>query len=144
MSRHDPARLIAENYPHRMEVQTRFQDMDVMGHLNNVAYAALFEHARVLFNRSMRPWKERPEAERSVLGRVEIDYLAEGRYPHPVEVCTAIGRIGNSSYTIVQAMFQKGECIALSESVSVVRTHGEAKPLRAEVVAALNASLIKG
>ncbi|MBA3942054.1 MAG: thioesterase, partial [Sphingopyxis sp.] len=30
-------RLDAASYPVRIELQTRFQDMDINGHLNNVA-----------------------------------------------------------------------------------------------------------
>ena len=44
-------RLDAASYPVCAEFQTRFQDMDINGHLNNVAFAALFESGRVLLNR---------------------------------------------------------------------------------------------
>src|SRR3546814_8248856 len=40
-------RLDAAHYPVRGDFQTRFQDMDVNGHLNNVAIATLFESGRV-------------------------------------------------------------------------------------------------
>ena len=36
-------RLDAASYPVHLDLQTRFQDMDINGHLNNVAFAALFE-----------------------------------------------------------------------------------------------------
>lgn len=50
MPRPAPWRLDATAYPHHTTVPTRFQDMDVLGHINNVAMGALFETARVHFN----------------------------------------------------------------------------------------------
>ncbi|MGJ3628623.1 thioesterase family protein [Sphingomonas sp. MMS24-JH45] len=50
MPRPEPRRLLLDTYPRREVIRTRFQDLDLMGHLNNVAFAALFEDARVRFN----------------------------------------------------------------------------------------------
>lgn len=136
-------RLDAASYPGREAFQTRFQDMDINGHLNNVAFAALFESGRVLLNREIRPWADRPANERTMVAAVEINYLGEGNFPDPVEIATGIGRIGTSSWTIVQAMFQNGRCIATCDTVVVCRTDGAAKPLRAAMVAELEAKLAK-
>ncbi|WP_188235634.1 acyl-CoA thioesterase [Sphingopyxis sp. LK2115] len=136
-------RLRAASYPVCIELQTRFQDMDINGHLNNVAFAALFESGRVLLNRQVRPLGERPANERTMVAAVEINYLAEGHFPDPVEIATGIGRIGTSSWTIVQAMFQNGRCIATCDTVVVCRTDGQAKPLRAAMVAELQATMAR-
>jgi acyl-CoA thioester hydrolase len=135
--------LHAASYPVHLDLQTRFQDMDINGHLNNVAFAALFESGRVLLNREVRPLTERPANERTMVAAVEINYLAEGNFPDPVLIATGIGRLGTSSWTIVQAMFQNGRCIATCDTVVVCRTDGEAKPLRAAMVAELEVKLAK-
>lgn len=137
MAKPERWRLNPASYPVCEEQQTRFQDMDINGHLNNVAFAALFESGRVLLNLSMIPWNDRPANERTMVAAVEINYLAEGNFPDPVRIATGIGRIGTSSWSIVQAMFQNGRCIATCDTVVVCRTDGEAKPLRAEMVAGL-------
>ncbi|MEQ1510956.1 MAG: acyl-CoA thioesterase [Sphingopyxis sp.] len=137
MARPDPWRLSPAPYPVSDDFQTRFQDMDVNGHLNNVAFAALFESARVLLNRRIRPWAERPADERTMVAVVEINYLAEGNFPDPVTITSGVGRVGTSSWTIIQAMFQNGACIATCDSVVVCRTDGEAKPLRSAMAAEL-------
>ena len=135
-------RLDAASYPVCSEFQTRFQDMDINGHLNNVAFAALFESGRVLLNRAVRPLTERPANERTMVAMVEINYLAEGNFPDPVTIATGIGRLGTSSWTIVQAMFQNGRPIASCDTVVVCRTGNQAKPLRAEMIAELTANLV--
>ncbi|MDO9367799.1 MAG: acyl-CoA thioesterase [Sphingopyxis sp.] len=142
MAKPESWRLDAASYPARIELQTRFQDMDINGHLNNVAFAALFESGRVLLNREVRPLTERPANERTMVAMVEINYLGEGNFPDPVTITSGIGRIGTSSWTIVQAMFQNGRPIASCDTVVVCRTDGQAKPLRAEMVAELTANLV--
>ena len=143
MAKPESWRLDAASYPVCVEFQTRFQDMDINGHLNNVAFAALFESGRVLLNRQVRPLDERPANERTMVAAIEINYLAEGNFPDPVRIATGIGRIGTSSWTIVQAMFQNGRCIATCDTVVVCRTDGEAKPLRAAMVAELKATMAR-
>tara|TARA_R100001244_G_scaffold86820_11_gene66539 strand:- start:7353 stop:7787 length:435 start_codon:yes stop_codon:yes gene_type:complete len=137
MARPDPWRLIADNYPISVVMQTRFQDIDPNRHLNNVAFASMFENARVRLNRNLRPWADRPKNERSMVAAVTINYLREGHYPDDVEISSGVSKIGTSSYVIAQAMFQNGECIATCDSVIVCRTDGEGKPLRAAVLAEL-------
>lgn len=142
MAKPDPWRLDAASYPICLDMQTRFQDLDLNGHLNNVAFAALFENARVQMNRSVRPWDDRPEGERTMVANVEINYLREGSFPEPVTIRSGVGRIGNSSWSFLQAMFQNGACIATCDTVVVCRSGQEAKPLRAELVTALTAMLV--
>jgi len=125
----------------REEFGTRYQDLDPNGHLNNVAFAALFENARVRINRATRP---RPANERTMVANVTIAYLREGSFPEPVTICSGIGGIGKSSWTIEQAMFQAGACIATCDTVVVCRTDGDAKSLRAEVRAELESRLTRG
>ena len=137
MAKPESWRLELAAYPVILENDTRFQDMDVNGHLNNVAFASLFENARVQLHRKARPWSERPKNERTMVASVEINYLREGNFPAPVTIGSGIGRIGNSSWVVVQAMFQKGECIGTCDSVIVCRTDNQSKPLRAELVAEL-------
>lgn len=112
--RRDPAA-----YPASQTLETRFGDMDVNGHLNNVAFARLFEETRVRFNRAGATSSTGRSS--FVVAHVAIDYLAEGNYPAPVTVGYAIARIGSSSFTVAMAAFQDGQCIALCDSVLVHR-----------------------
>ena len=144
MAKPESWRLNPASYPVTLDVQTRFQDLDPNGHLNNVAFAALFEHGRVRLNRGVRPMEERPANERTMVASVAITYLREGSYPEDATVCSGTVRIGTSSWTIEQAMFQKGECIATCDTVVVCRTDNAAKPLRLELRAQLEKMLTTG
>ncbi len=121
-----PVRRDPAFYPFAAEVETRFQDLDPLGHINNVAMAALFEQGRVRFNRNMLDeLHSRSAGERWLIAKVDINYLAEGFFPAPVLVCTGIGRIGSSSWTLLAAAFQDRSdgtrvCVATCDCVLVM------------------------
>jgi acyl-CoA thioester hydrolase len=142
MAKPEGWRLDAASYPVSAPFQTRFQDMDINGHLNNVAFAALFESARVVVNRVANPREDRPKNERTMVAAVTINYLAEGHFPGDVQIATGVGSIGTSSWTLVQAMFQSGRCIATCDTVVVCRTDEQAKPLRRELRDDLESMLV--
>jgi acyl-CoA thioester hydrolase len=126
MSRHDPARLDPASYPFSFEVQTRFQDVDLLGHINNVAMGALFEAGRGRFNWSLgtEHGRRANPGVRWLIARVDISYLAEAHFPGDVHVASGIGRVGNSSWTILSGAFQQRKCVALCDTV-IVYTRAE-------------------
>ncbi len=141
MPRPDPHRLDPASYPFTVTIQTRFQDLDPLGHINNVAMAALFESGRVRFNRSMHfdGWS----GHRWLVARVEINYLGEGFFPADVEIATGIGEIGNRSWTILAAAFQNGACIATCDVVLVMGASGGLTTLPADFRAGLEANTLR-
>jgi acyl-CoA thioester hydrolase len=128
------------SYPHAGTIQTRFQDLDPLGHINNVAMAALFENGRVRFNQSigLAYWK----GHRWLVARVEINYIAEGHFPADVEISSGIGEIGTRSWHILSAAFQNGAPIATSDAVIVMSSAGGATALPDDFRAALEKSRV--
>ncbi len=146
MSRPAAWRLDPASYPQHETKQTRFQDLDTMGHLNNVAYASLFEDARVRTNQRLGRVNRGKMAEgtfRAVVARNEINYLAEGTFPEDVEIALGIGRIGNRSFEMLAAMFQSGSCIAICDT-TIVMTDPKGVSLPAEFVERLKEMRVKG
>lgn len=127
MPRPDPYLLDPAAYPHTDTIQTRFQDLDPLGHINNVAMAALFESGRVRFNRmiGLAAWT----AQRWLVARVEINYIAEGHFPADMEIATGIGEIGTRSWHILSTAFQGGAVIATCDTVIVMSGAGGAAAL---------------
>ncbi|WP_298812513.1 thioesterase family protein [uncultured Sphingomonas sp.] len=119
MPRPAPYRLDLASYPVRETVPTRYQDLDAMGHINNVAFAALFETARVRFNWVLGRFN-RDDGFRAVVAMNAVNYLAEGSFPADVEIATGIGRIGTRSWEIHAVMHQNGRAIATCDTVLVM------------------------
>ena len=140
MPRPAPHRLLLESYPIRETVQTRYQDLDAMGHINNVAFAAMFENARVRFNWAIGRLN-RDDSFRAVVAMNAINYLAEGGFPADVEIATGIGHIGNRSWEILAVMHQDGRAIATCDTV-IVMTDPKQGGLPADFRAALEGKLV--
>jgi hypothetical protein len=63
----------------------RFSDTDMIGHVNNVAFAALIESGRVGFTRS-GVIDGLPRGLLVVMRRIELDYRAELHWPADIDV----------------------------------------------------------
>jgi acyl-CoA thioester hydrolase len=121
MAKPEPWRLAFDIYPFVTTIQTRYQDLDIMGHVNNVALAGIFETARVRFHRHLGRHPH-DSGVRWLIASVSLNYLQEAHFPSEITVGSAIGSIGNTSWTVMSAAFQGGECVATCDTVVV--THG--------------------
>ena len=93
MAKPERWRLNRTSYPFSAAIQTRFGDLDFLGHINNVAYAAFFENGRGAFHGHLGTRAFRDKRDRSVIAAVEIAYLREGFHPDTLEIAAGVGRI---------------------------------------------------
>ena len=107
-----------DNYPRIDEDNIRFSDTDALGHVNNTAVAAYLETGRGLLMEAVGTLGGEAGLQ-TVIVRLEIDYIAEMRWPGRVVIGTRIAALGRSSVTIEQALFQDGRCTARARSVVV-------------------------
>lgn len=135
-------RLDLASYPYCETVPTRYQDLDAMGHINNVAFAALFETARVRFNWQLGRFN-RDDGFRAVVAMNAVNYLAEGSFPADVEIATGIGHIGNRSWEVLAVMHQHGRAIATCDTV-LVMTDPKQGGIPDDFRAALAGKLLRG
>lgn len=103
----DPA-----SFAHWRDESIRFSDVDMLGHVNNVSYAAYCEAGRVHLIREVAARTGVHNA--WVLARLTIDYGAEVMFPGTVRIGTRMTRIGTKSVTMGQGMFVEGRCVARS------------------------------
>ncbi len=99
------------NYPFSHSAETRFADLDLLGHINNVSMAGLFEHGRGMFNHSLKSERRQP-GQRWLIASVAINYVAEAHFPEHVIIASGISRVGRSSWDIASAAFQSNGCVA--------------------------------
>lgn len=119
-------RLIAATYPVHDSIQARFGDMDVNGHLNNVALETLHEHTRATLNRRLFSsmyagvHDDAARGPRIVTSTVIVHYLREAPWPATLQSAVGIGHIGRTSYVASTALFLDGACISLCDTVLVL------------------------
>jgi len=110
---------------HRTVIQLRYGDLDAMGHVNNARYAEFLEVARMDLSRAL---DLRDADDRSVLARLELDYVRDIRLGQEVVIETLIERLGRTSWTGVARILADGVPCAFARSVQV-RVDDQGAPL---------------
>ena len=95
----------------------RFADLDMLGHVNNKAYATYYETARVNYMAS-RGLSDGLKVGMALV-RLELDYRKEIRYPATLRLGVRLRRLGNSSLTLACAIFDDHGCASTSISIAV-------------------------
>ncbi len=107
----------AGTFSHWTQVSLRFSDQDSLGHINNVAYGAYVEQARVAFIDGLL--RDRGAGIDYLLANVNIDFRREMHFPGVVDVGARLIRIGNKSITTGYGLFKDSENVATAGSVNV-------------------------
>jgi acyl-CoA thioester hydrolase len=124
-----PGRLSLSIYPHTIEIQARFADVDPLWHLNNVRIVELYQEARISFNLALRGESLDARSRRLLVARQSIDYVGEVEWPGAISIGVGVSHIGNASYSIGLAMFQNGKCVGVSDVVLVYATERGPAPI---------------
>lgn len=92
-----------EVFAHWAEVALRFSDQDAVGHVNNVAYAALVESGRIAYMR-----EETKFLHNTLFGfaALHVNFIREMFYPGIARVGTVVVRVGERSFMIGHGIFR--------------------------------------
>ena len=122
---------------HRTRIQMRYSDTDMMGHINNAAYAQFLELARMEYLDWLLPPGARPVS--MVLARLELNYRQEVRLGQQVEVLTLLRHVGKSSWSYTFQLLADG---LLSADGSSVQVHTDPETRRSTPLPALMRGLL--
>ena len=109
----------ADTFTRWTKVSLRFSDQDSLGHINNVAYAAYVEQARVALIDSLLRSRGKDAGIDYILASVTIDYRREMHFPGAVDVGARLLKIGTKSITSGYGLFKDGSNVATATSVNV-------------------------
>lgn len=120
------------SYPVVIEEKVRLSDTDRQGHVNNVSFSFFYEAGRAAIVLE-EPALLEPDCF-FVIVTTTIEFVGELHYPGTITIANGIERIGNSSITVRQALFQDGRCASVSHSTmaQVNMTRRTAQPLSAK------------
>ncbi len=110
-----PAAHNINDYPHKMGIQTRWNDNDVYGHVNNAVYYTWFD---TLVNNFLIDNGLLEIGKSETIGLVvdtACQYFAPLSYPEAVTAALRVGHIGTSSVRYEIALFRKGETTAAAQ-----------------------------
>ena len=126
----DGAVLLRSEFPRLLPIQTRWNDNDVYGHVNNVVYYAYFDtviNEWLIAEGGLDPRKS------DVIGlcvESQCRYFAPASYPETLEAGLRVAKLGRSSVRYEIAIFRKDvdQAIAFGHFVHVFVDHATRRP----------------
>jgi acyl-CoA thioester hydrolase len=118
MPKPDPALLDPARYPFHCSIETRFADLDVNQHINNVSLVGLLEEGRVRYHRASETNRAMIHAV-PMVASLTVEFLGQSFFPDPIEIGVAALHLGRTSYTLGQLVGQHDRTIAYAQSVMV-------------------------
>ncbi|WP_070120939.1 acyl-CoA thioesterase [Bacillus marinisedimentorum] len=118
-----------EEFPLKTYDKIRYRDTDRQGHVNNALFSTFLETGRTELLYASEPLHD--ENASFVIANQNLNLLSEIRWPGTAEIGSAVIRIGNSSLTLFQGIYQNGTLAATAETVIVQMDDStrKAKPL---------------
>lgn len=108
------------NFIHTAEVQVRFNDVDMMGHVNNAVYQNYFDYGKVKYFNSVLgedvDWQENG----LVLAKITIEYFLPVLLNDSLFIRSKITRIGNKSLDMIQQIVDSKTGEIKSSGISVM------------------------
>lgn len=113
------------------DVQLRFQDMDMLGHMNNGQYTHVFDIGKLDFLQRVLDIDWRQNGDGVVNVTTTNTYYIQVKFGDTVEIQTTAEKIGGKSFTLLHKMIDKktGEVKADSRVVLVAFNFKEQKSI---------------
>jgi TetR/AcrR family transcriptional repressor of nem operon len=110
--------LDIDRFPVRTYEKLRYADTDRQGHVNNAVFSTMLETGRVEILYDPAFPLAGPHCA-FVIASQQLQFHAEIQWPGRVDIGTRVSRIGRSSITLEQALFQNGSRKASATTVIV-------------------------
>lgn len=88
-----------------VDIQPRFTDYDMFGHVNNTVLLQYLDLGKALFFNSITDKPNDPANIGSVIVNVNINFTAPTVLGEPLQVSTAVSHIGNRSFVLHQRVY---------------------------------------
>ena len=85
-----------------VKVESRWNDLDALGHINNAVYLTYLESARIHLAKKWN-FKEPP----FIMAALKIDYYKQITFPSAIYIGQKISRLGTKSFDIMSGMFAR-------------------------------------
>ncbi|MEF8785798.1 MAG: thioesterase family protein [Haloarculaceae archaeon] len=113
-------------FNYETEIDVRFRDCDMMGHVNNAVYATYLEQARVEYIEDV---VQEPLMETGgVVANLNLDFEQPIDYGDSVTVAVRAGELGTSSIPLEYEIRVDGEVAATGETLMVTFDQEAGKP----------------
>jgi acyl-CoA thioester hydrolase len=94
---------IKSQYKYKTNLEVRFCDIDLYGHVNNAIYLTYFEQARTKYWKEIISWDW--DKTGIILAKAEVNYIKPITLNDTLTAYVKTSKIGNSSWEIDYALF---------------------------------------
>ncbi len=115
-------------YPAWTSDVIRYRDLDPNAHVNHAAIVEYFENGRVRLRHEYLAQLGDDILSGFVLAKLSVQFNHELRFPGEVTIGTGLSKLGNTSYTLTQGVFQDERCIANAEVITVYMSKETGRP----------------
>ncbi len=113
----EPARLVRESYPFRLDVRTRFGDLDTNRHVNNVALVGWYLDALAELHLDVLGYPTGGPLDGLSPSSLHVEYLAEVHYPGIHQLRVGVMELDETSVRYACGLFDGSRCLGLAEAV---------------------------
>lgn len=108
-------------FGHSVGLQIRFNDIDVLGHLNNTVYFSMYDTGKAYYFNSLMGGAMDWRRVETVLANVDCCYISPVYFGEEIEVRTRVMAIHEKSFRLQQVIVEKntGEVRSAAETVMV-------------------------
>lgn len=89
---------------HRIKAQLRFNDIDILGHLNNTVYFSLYDLGKARYMEDVGLRLPGPGAPTSVIADIHCTYFKPILYGDDIFIETSCTEIGDKSFVLSQQL----------------------------------------
>lgn len=116
-----PSDFNPDDFRHRADLQLRFNDVDVLGHVNNTVYFSFYDTGKALYFGAVRGEQMNWRRVDRVIANINCAYLAPIVFGEDIEVLTRCTAVGHKSFTLQQMLREKrtGQIKSVCETVMV-------------------------
>lgn len=102
-------RMLRTHYPYWRQLQTRWGDNDIYGHMNNVVHYQLFDTVVNRFYAEDAGWDPATSEAIGITPETRCRYFKQLRYPDPVDAGVRAARVGRTSLVFDIGLFRSGD-----------------------------------
>lgn len=118
-----------EDFTFSMPIQLRFNDIDILGHLNNTVYFSLYDTGKARWMEAVNHGAVNWQRVESIIANVNCAYLQQIHFGDELTLHTRCIHIGNKSFTLQQMLTDaNGIAKSICETVMVHYNPDTAKP----------------
>lgn len=121
----DPARRVREAYPFRLDVRTRFGDLDTNRHVNNVKLAGWYLDGLAELHLDVLGYPTGGPLDGLSPSTLEVQYLDEVHYPGIYQLRVGVVELDETTARYACGLFDGPRCIGLAEAVGSHRVLDE-------------------